>query len=83
MVSHYIVKEKCRLVRYLNSANYHVTSTTKADKDFEKRFDFKDIKFPVNIRDIRKIEKSIEVAISIFGYESIDKHVISVSKIFC
>ena len=83
MVSHYIVEEKCRLVRYLNPTNYHVTSTTKADKDFAKGFDFKDIKFPVNIRDIRKIEKSIEVAISIFGYESIDKHVISVSKIFC
>ena len=40
------------LVRYLNLANYHPTRITKADKDFAKRFDFKDIKFPVKIRDI-------------------------------
>ena len=31
--------------------------TTKADKDFAEKLDFKDIKFPVTIRDIHKIEK--------------------------
>ena len=44
------------LVRYLNPANYHPTRITKADKDFAKRFDFKDIKFPVKIRDIENKE---------------------------
>ena len=31
--------------------------TTKADKDFAKKLNFKDIKFPVKVRDIHKIEK--------------------------
>ena len=30
---------------------------TKANKDLANKLDFKDIKFPVKIRDIRKIEK--------------------------
>ena len=47
------------LVRYLNPADHHPARITKADKDFAKRLDFKDIKFPVKIRDIRKIEKGI------------------------
>ena len=33
--------------------------TTKADRDFAKKLDFKDIKFPVKVRDIYKIEKKI------------------------
>ena len=31
----------------------------KCDKSFVKKLDFKDIKFPVKIRDMRKIEKRI------------------------
>ena len=31
--------------------------TTKADKDFAKKLNFKDIKLPVKVRDIHKIEK--------------------------
>ena len=45
------------LVRYLNPANHHLARITKTDKDFAKRLDFKDIKFPVKIRDIHKTEK--------------------------
>ena len=45
---------KCCLVRYLNPADHN---PTKADKDFAKRLDFKDIKFPLKIRVIHKIEK--------------------------
>ena len=41
---------------------------TKADKEFTKELDFKDIKFPVKIRD--KIEKKNYIGISAFGYES-------------
>ena len=47
------------LVRYLNPADRNPAKITKADKDFAKRLDFKDIKFPVKIRDIHKIEKRI------------------------
>ena len=35
----------------------HPKRTIKADKDFAKRFDFKDIKLPVKIRDIAKSKK--------------------------
>ena len=48
------------LVRYLNPADHHPARITKADKDFAKTLDFKDIKFPVKIRDIHKIEKKKE-----------------------
>ena len=47
------------LVRYLNPADRNPAKITKADKDFAKRLDFKDIKFPVKIRDIHKIVKRI------------------------
>ena len=45
------------LVKYLNPADCNPARTTKADKNFEKKLDFKEIKFPVKIRDIHKIEK--------------------------
>ena len=48
---------KWSLVRYLNPANHHLAIITKADKDFAKRRDFKDIKLPVKIRNIHKSEK--------------------------
>ena len=67
------------LVRYLNPADHHPARITKADKDFAKRLDFKDIKFPV-IRDIHKIEKKNSIDISVFGYENKEKHPIYVSK---
>ena len=54
------------------------------DKDFAKRLDFKNIKFPVKIRDIQKIEKKNFIQdISVFGYENKEKHPIYVSKKCC
>ena len=40
------------LVKYLHPADHNPRRITKADKDFAKRLDFKDIKFPVKTRDI-------------------------------
>ena len=74
---------KWSLVRYLNPANYHPARITKADKDFAKILDFKDIKLPVKIRDIRNIEKKNFISISVFGYENKEKHPIYVSKNCC
>ena len=68
------------MVRYLNPADHHPARITKADKDFAKRLDFKDIKFPVKIRDIHKIEKKSSIGNSVFGYENKEKHPIYVSK---
>ena len=45
------------LVRYVYPADHHQARTKKADKDFAKKCDFKDIKFPFKIGDTHKIEK--------------------------
>ena len=71
------------LVRYLNPVDYNQRRITKADKDFAKRLDFKNIKFPVKIRDIHKTEKMNSIGISVFGYENKEKHPIYVSKKCC
>ena len=50
----------------------------KAEENFAKRLDFKDIKFPV--RNAHKIEKKSSINISVFGHENKEKHPIYVSK---
>ena len=49
---------KWSIVRYLNPTDNNPRRITKVDKYFAKKLDFKDIKFPVKIRDIYKIEKN-------------------------
>ena len=71
------------LVRHLNPSDHKPRRITKAGKDFAKRLDFKDINFPVKIRDIHKIEKKNFISISVFGYESKEKYSIYVSKQCC
>ena len=56
---------------------------TKCDKDFAEKLDFKDIKSPIKVRDIHKIEKKNSISISVFGYQIKEKHPIYVSKIRC
>ena len=70
------------IVRYLNLADCNPRIITKADKDFAKKVDFKDIKSLVKVRDIHKIEKKKSIGISVFGYENKEKHPIYVSKNF-
>ena len=53
----------------------------KPDKDFAKKLDFKEIKFPVKIRDIHKIKNNNSIGISVFSYENKEKkNPIHVSK---
>ena len=47
------------------------------------KLDFKDIKFPVKVRDIHKIEKNNSIGISVFGYGNKEKHPIYASKNRC
>ena len=61
------------LVRYLNPADHNSRRITKFDKDFAKRLDFKDIKFPAKIRAIHKIVKKNSICIIVFGYENTEK----------
>ena len=71
------------LVRYLHLADHHLTRITKADKDFDQKLDFKDIKTPVKTRKIQKIDKENSNGISTFGYENKEKHPMYISKTFC
>ena len=68
------------IVRYVHPADHDPRRITKADKDFAKKLDFKDIKFPVKIRAIHKIEEKYSIGISVFGYENKEKYPIYVSK---
>ena len=47
---------KWSLVRYLNPADHNPARITKAVKDFAKMLDFNDIKFPVTVIDMYKID---------------------------
>ena len=74
---------KWSLVKHFNLADQNSQRITKADKNISKRFDFKDIKFPVKSRDIHKIEKRNSIGISVFGYENNQKHLLNVPKKYC
>ena len=45
------------LFRYLHHVGKNGASIRKIDKNFARKLDFKDIKFPVKIRDIHNSEK--------------------------
>ena len=70
-------------VRHLNPADHNPVRIAKADKDFPKRVDFKDIKLTVKTRDTHKIEKKNYIGINMFGYENKVNYLIYVSKKCC
>ena len=53
------------LFKYLNPANHYPTRITNTNNDSPKKLDFKDLKFPVKISDIYKIEEKIPSALMI------------------
>ena len=57
-------------MKYLNRSNRHPGRIRKVDRMFESKLDFKDIKFPIKIRDTHKIEKRNCFGISVFGYDN-------------
>ena len=71
------------LVRYLNPADHHPARITKTGKDFAKKLNFKDIKFPVKVKEIHKIKNKNSIGISVFGYENKEKHPTYASKKCC
>ena len=58
------------LVTQLNPEDHNPAKITKADKDFVKKLDFEDIKFPVKFRNIQKTENQNSIGTSIFSYEN-------------
>ena len=51
------------LIRYLNAVNHHPAKIRKVDKLFADELDLEDIKFPVKVKDVHKIEKRILLAL--------------------
>ena len=74
---------KWRIVRYLNPADCNPARITKADKEFAKFLDFKNIKFPVKVCNIYKIEINNSIGIKVFGDENMEKHPTNLSKKCC
>ena len=68
------------LDRYLNPEARNQARITKAEKEFVKKLDFKDINFLVKVSDVHKIEKEISISISVFGYGNKKNHQVYVSK---
>ena len=70
---------KWYIVRSLHPTDHNPRIITKADKGFAKKLGFKDIKFPVKIRDIQKIEKNNSIGIirhlSVFLAMKIQKNI--------
>ena len=54
------------LIRSLNPGDHNPRRITKSEKDFEKRLNFKDIEFPVKIRDLHKIKKQKRIPLAYF-----------------
>ena len=45
------------MVIYLHPADHYPGKITKADKDFAKRYDFKNIKFPVKLKAFTNLKR--------------------------
>ena len=71
---------KLCLVRYLHPVDHNPRRIRTVEKDFVRKLNFEDIKFPVKIKDIHKIKKTNYISISIFGYENKQKYPIYVSR---
>ena len=62
---------------YLHPANHNPRSIRKVDKDCTGEIVFEDMKFPVKVRDIHKIEgkkKKIFIGFCVFGYENKEQY---------
>ena len=66
------------LARYLHPAEHNPKRITKADKDFAKKLDFKDVKFPVKVQrqslETAKFLKKNPICISVSGYENKERN---------
>ena len=60
---------KLCVARYLHPVDYHPAIIAKVGKFCGRKLDFNDIKPPVKVKDIYKIEGKNSIDISVFGYE--------------
>jgi hypothetical protein len=69
--------EKCFMwchVRHINPQENDSQNIRKDDREKAKTFNYKDIEFPVKIKDIGEIEKQNNINISLFGHKGEKKH---------
>ena len=52
----------------------------KPDKLYGDKLEFKNIKFPVKVRDIDRTKRKISIGISVFGYENKKKNIQSMCQ---
>ena len=80
LYSSFYLNSKAKTSINVSDVDPNPAGNTKIDKNVVKELDFKDIKSPVRIRDIYKIEQKLSLVISVFGYENKVKYPIYVSK---
>ena len=56
-------------IRHLNPVKHNLQRITISDREFVQRLDYSGITFPVQIKDIKKIEKRNSININVFGYD--------------
>ena len=74
---------KCFLwchIRHKNPAKKDPQRVKISDKEFVQKLDYSGITFPVQIKDVGKIEKQISINISIFGHENVKIYPIRISE---
>ena len=67
-------------IRYLNPHGKDPQRIKKDDRQYIKNLDYQEIKFPVTIKQINKIEKQNNIRINVFGYENKQPYPIYISK---
>ena len=67
-------------IRHLNPQEKDPQIIKKLGRAFIQNLDYKEIEFPVTIKQINKIEKQNKININVFGYEEKQPYPIYVSK---
>jgi len=83
LINHKNADNKCFLwchVRHLNPEKVHPERVKISDKKFASKLDYSGVSFPVQIKDIAKIEKQNSININIFGYENSRLYPIRISN---
>ena len=71
------------MARHLHPVYLHPARIRKFIKICGDKLNFKDIKFPVRVGDIHKIDKKNSVSINVFRYENKKKYPVYTSKWCC
>jgi len=74
---------KCFLwchIRHLNSVKHHAERITTNDREFVQKLNYSGITFPVQIKDVEKIEKQNSINTNIVGYYDNRIYPVRVSK---